>query len=843
LSPSADESWDIYEGLHPDMRELIPDDVFISLLAHQLGRKARFPRVLDLLKVGRRCNMNTRAFSVTTLEIIIASLLRRLEPKKYDDKCAAVLDWLWPAYVELNGNSFAGMSFNIRRRWLSYMALRHKNDCETVYAALEDVVEQGGASGMAPTCSLVVLMYRGNDPYLHRTSLRLATWCLARDIEIGEGDLRTLLSRLGATLDKRGERGVDGVSSAVNGLIHELVAGEAHDPAQQLRVVLDWFLASQRSAAQKAEDLATDPTATMPKVHRAAEQLLKRKELNDADLAAVVNLCLRALKFNDADYEALLRITTKRLSQRETSPTHIVRLAEGIIASGLLTTDVLSPQLVSRIFNAVADAVGQDDGSAYTLAFRIYPVARATTGEGSQFEWQQTSIDRWLGLFKRAIASEHFHFASRLYADLQADGLKVPQPAQLLFIRKIASMQSASRHILLDRHVKDYLWDPEAPKEPLFLALSSGLSNSPDDAAMAIKLCDRIQPNAALPPAAIASLVTPLLTSARESFRKKGVALLARLPDSEDARPAYHAALAALRRDVSHNGTETLLQVYGLMAQRGIAPTGETASLIIGAFITADDLEVAKVVFDAATAAQHALHPAEVSRLMIKLAQNDRTTEAYAVESAWRSLSSSPEGAVQDSNNDNSIGMIFGARLFADIKQGREVDLGVFVNSAGQLVEHAGWNPSRPFFRWLETELFEHRKERGGGTEFVSLLSPAPANSPERKTAAAAASPAPENATTTTTDTETETETQAEAEGGAHAAPLAQAEVAVAGTASAGPDSGEPGVAGAKQPVRPVTQSFNEAAYGRGGRWSVDGQDGGRGGVDMGGSVGMASLV
>jgi hypothetical protein len=366
---------------------------------------------------------------------------------------------------------------------------------------------------------------------------------------------------------------------------------------------------------------------------------------------------------------------------------------------------------VARIFNRVADAADADP-RAFTIATELYPFVRASADPESSIRWLGHATGRWATLFRHAVTSGNMHFASRLYADFQADGETVPQASQLAFIRAIAQTQSSSRRVLLDRHIKDYLWDG-APTEPLVTALCLGLANSPDDAQFAVHLSASIRPNQPLAPEAIAALVPVLITSARENRRQLALSLLSQLPDGESARPALHAAALALRRNIAITGIEPLLRVYRLLATRGIESTGETASIFMVTLLKAYETKVALAIFESAIADNRAdVHPAAVSSLMIRLAQTGRTAYAYNAEKQWRALLPTPRDA---------DGVIFGARLFVDIKAGKPVNLAQYVVNKA-VVPSEGWAPTRPFFRWLERAQHEQRGAEEG--EWVSLLGP-----------------------------------------------------------------------------------------------------------------------
>lgn len=708
LSPSPDESWSIYEGLHPDLRPAVPDDVFTTLLTHQLGAKGTFPRVLQLLELGRDCYMRPSALSQSTQNRLVLALLRRLQLSKWNGPDADILDWLWPTYLE-QSRTMANIPLEVRHKWLNYMLHRHREDVPRVHAAVKKMVEEAGGEGLGQACARVLTMCRNHDPDVQRSALRLATWCIARDVKIHDSAIRTLFARLKADLERIGEDGVAGVRLTTEALIAELINSEAYDQAQRLRLVLDTFVSNARPTRQKASELARDPMATMPKVHRTAQKILSKSNVEEADLDAVVDLCLRALKFQEADHEALFRIATRRLTKGEADPRHIIRLGNAVLDAGIPGTDAMTPQLVTRMLYAVINVIPQND-EAYGVAQRLYPFARSPDLESPQ-RWPDVFHYRWFTFFNTALKHGHIDFASRLYADFQADAQVVPRSTQLAFIRKIAQTPSHSRPVLLDRHIKDYLWDPEAPTEALVVQLCLGLSKTPDDAAYAIYLSRRVEPYTPLPLSVIKPLAVALASSDKYQRRVDAVKLLRELPVSEKIIGAYNAVLNALSKGAREHGFEHLVLVHQDMTARNIVSDANTASILIKACLAQKQLDMAVKIFDAAIDGGYIITPTAVSGIMTRLALSGLVDEAYKVHSRWTALVSSTETELVGKD------VVFGALLLVDIKAGRELDLPAVVCSRGDGQQYHNWEPSRKYLQFLKQA---QREQRGEGSPAVA---------------------------------------------------------------------------------------------------------------------------
>ena len=92
-----------------------------------------------------------------------------------------------------------------------------------------------------------------------------------------------------------------------------------------------------------------------------------------------------------------------------------------------------------------------------------------------------------------------------------ADGVPIRRPDALILIRAIGSKASPSRAILLERHIKDYLWSSYGSTSPLILALTQGLSTGGiKDTDLALNLAERISDDKALQPSVVELVINQL---------------------------------------------------------------------------------------------------------------------------------------------------------------------------------------------------------------------------------------------------------------------------------------------------------------------------------------------
>ncbi|CAK9784232.1 unnamed protein product [Cutaneotrichosporon oleaginosum] len=693
LSPGAEESWSIYEALHPELRAAIPDDIFSSLIARQLAadKNLKRDRLVELANLARVCGMDPARLGAESIKDILKAMFA-LEPEDkawqghYD-----TLDWLWAALFELIGRDFRRVSLRMKQDWLDVTNYRFRGDLSRTHAALEHLVGHHGGVGITKSASKILLRSRSADAATVAVSLRLAAWCLARGVTVHEDTIVRILSRLKVRHDADGHDGRERAREAAEDLIAELREGEAHEAAVPIVLALKHFELINRTPLERATTVADDPEATIGRLHSSVEKLL-RGSPSDAELQLAIKLCDRALQM-DASLEPILMTT---LNGVRNHPRYALKVAEMCFQSNVFRHP-FSSAFKNKLLMAMLDCLPSP--TAYDIVVRLYPLAR-TPDEAQRYTWTHATAPQWHKLFAAAVRRRQLHFPSRLYADLMADGLRVPQRAQISFIKLIASTPSDSRAILLDRHIKDYLWNEAQPVQPLMVAVAQGLGSTgiSADAARATQLCRRIAAGAGvtIPARAIESLVASLFSSSNIETRALGRQLLEQLPPS-DASKAYTLALSALVKNIRAAGLQQVIALYRNMDETGVPATSGVGSSLLMAVLKEGHLDSALAIFRTASKQVGPVKSAAVGRLMINLALAGRTDEAYAVEREWRAHF--PAGVEYDKG-------VYGARMVVDFKAGKEVDLSIFTsNIEGRVLlkRHKGYKPTLPFFKFIET--------------------------------------------------------------------------------------------------------------------------------------------
>ncbi|EJT48979.1 hypothetical protein A1Q1_01968 [Trichosporon asahii var. asahii CBS 2479] len=692
LSESPDQSWEIYTALHPDMLKDVPDDVFSALLNHQLQAddSVKGGRLGDLLSLAAQCDMDAGALGLSlveeALESALTSAARQIRgpggvKRAIDYK---TMDWLWGSLKNLVGDDLSHVSLVIRREWLVVSAFRHRNNIPLVHQKLEELIELGGGEGLDEQAGRIVSMAKHKSIDLLESSLRLAAWCLARNINIRPLLISRTIGHLRQAWKAQGEDGAERSQSTAMALAAELREGGADAAAAVFEGVVQGIVRKMLPVEGRVRMLA-DTASTTDDVYKVASGILSKDNTSAADLEALVKLCHLAMA-KEGNAEPLIRRTVKQLASRPAELDHLVFKLADDVWSFSRNGGRLSPPLLTRIFDLVLACPISDN--SYRAAYRLYPLVRAADPP-EQHRWLHSTAPTWNRLFAAAVSRGQIFFASRLYADFQSDGLTVPKQQLLRLIERIAATETVSRAILLDRHVKDYLWD-EAPPSDLITALVRGMSSTGSRSAVeGLRLAKRISPDQ-LPVAAIEAALPVLAASSHRGRRALAFALLKELP-TDQARTGYERVLSALVKNSRAAGLEPVLAVVHDMFERGIPAAEKTSSLIISALLKNGQVDAGMATFRAAVSKNIALSSRAVGQLMVNLAQAGRCDDAYEVERTWRALT-------DEKANDKAVR---GARLLVDIKAGRDVDLDVYTCDDGGTKEHAGYRPNRHYLNFL----------------------------------------------------------------------------------------------------------------------------------------------
>ncbi|OCF37235.1 hypothetical protein I316_01142 [Kwoniella heveanensis BCC8398] len=783
LYSTPDESWSIYSALHPSLRSYIPDELFRNLLAHQVDHpeQARaWHRTKTLLKLAKKCDMNLSDLGLENIYKSLRAGMRRSRVEKDEKKLEETEKIVMKLWSTMEGivPDLERVPHEVRRHWLGVqhrrllrLQRRPPSNVADLRLKIEettlDLIRRAGGSGLGHYIADVLSISRGRSLGGLRQSLRLLAGCMAQGIEIKSGHLLKLMRQMSSRWTKEGHDGLEMVREDISALLDEMRIEPLSTTAKELYRALDIASRRSRTRVEKALDLLESNDLNLGgAIGRGISVALSTpaRQPGGVDqvptLDAAIQVLEAALKHREGSYVPLVSAITIALYKARTSPqitagvlrTDIDRLIIRFIRilHDAHVTSLLPSEAVVPLFRLILTAATSPSSpasrplDAYILCRKIYQYARSAS---PPFQWSNFNLSLWRRLFKIALTAPnlHLHFASRLYTDLLADGISVRRTDALMMIRSIGLKPSPSRPILLERHIKDYLWtelDPHPSRQPnsLILAIVQGLiaAGHTKDAGLALALAERLAEERPLQPVVIRLIIAQLSKSSKKRDRIRCFQLLRRMSSSADlasSSPESHAqAVWNYNTVLSHLVTsartnpetpqisilnqelhpaspprghtenlsypETLshaVSLYREMLRNGVRPNARTISTMLRSLLDNNYIDSSLAIFHASIEKGILLKSNAVGRLMVRLALNDRMDEADKVESAWRGISSRHG---QGHGHDHSLRAwdkgVVGARVLVDIKRGKEVDL-------ARVMERHGWKGSESFLSFLDT--------------------------------------------------------------------------------------------------------------------------------------------
>lgn len=726
LSTDTDKSWFVYTALHPSLRRHLPDEMFRALLTKQTGHgdgKEAWKRVRELLLLSKQCEMDLEEIGKEALEkCLTLGLDLALRVGKTDPKTVKLLRKLWKSLASLS-NNLETIPLHLRQDWLHLQAilldLRQKHETRAwrlnrpspMEETILEMVERNGLSGLGPTVGRILLRMRGGSEEGVKQALRLVAWSVNKKAEVKMENVVEVMTRLGAAWGTEGRDGMRTLELEIDTILKEVEALPC-SPAEEL------FGQALRSVEGKINLLKNtlssleDRTLDYESLTRKCFELCaKAKRVKENEILPIMEATLRlleiALQYPEEDPIPLITSISKTLHQLLRSPLSpcvsppIVRFTQLILQARILPA--LPPHVVVPLFRLIIAALPSDD--SYILSRKVYEFARTAN---PPFIWSESNSKQWRSLFQSALSRDrkHLHFASRLYADYISDGLPVRRADALLMIRSIGSKPSPSRPILLERHIKDYLWFAYGRRPALVKAVVQGLTGAGvRDSELALNLAQRLSLDKELQPLIILMIIGQLARSSQPAHRVKCFALLHQLSPithPEETKWAYNTVLSYLVSsalpfpqlgNTAHEEIMPLvLSVYKNMIDRGIEPDGRTAGTIIRMLTDYGLIDEALAVFGSCLDRGLAPKSHAIGRMMVRLALAKRFEEALQVESRWREVTTGIDSQKKIRAYDKGV---VGARVLVDVMMGKSVDLSAAARK--------GWKGNKEFLEFLES--------------------------------------------------------------------------------------------------------------------------------------------
>ncbi|WWD18542.1 hypothetical protein CI109_102995 [Kwoniella shandongensis] len=717
LFSSPNESWSVYTALHPSLRQYIPDQTFRSLLAQQTRHEEPalgWHRAKVLLRLAKKCRMELEDLGLEDMTNILRLGLKRiLEDENYGDEAEyKLVRRLWTVVTSMESD-LARVPRKIRRDWLRVQIARLQNrrKVQTRISTVENhsstpmeeevlnMVERGGGSALGYYIGRILFLSRGTSVEGLRESFRLMAWSLSRGTEVHPAFLFLVMRKLLSGWDRAGKNGRELLKAEIPIVLAQVEASPTSSTAQQLQDIREKVEWRSLSRSERAMALLASSGIGLPGMIGKGISIIKtsKKNLDPAEaIEAALRLLESSLRHHDADQNALITSISTAIYSARRSPRIsplVIRFVRLVHESGAIPQ--LPSDLTIPLFRLLL--VSMPSAESYILARKIYEYARAAD---PPFLWSQHNIDAWRKLYKFSITSLHLHFASRLYADLMADGLAIRRTDALMMIRAIGTKPSPSRPILLERHIKDYLW-VEYGRQPAFItALVQGLTKSSvKDAELALNLAQRLAEDKSLQPVVVQLIIAQLARSSRPEHRAKTFNLLRSLEPGADATWAYNTVLSYL---VSAGRTEPAadqlsrndslghaIALYKEMLSNRLQPNVRTISTMLRGLLDNGYVDSALAVFNTCIEQRYSLKSSAVGRLMVRLALDGRADDALVIEKQWRDLSAKSKGISWDRG-------VVGARVLLDVQQGKQVDLEA-------VAKRTGWNGTPAFLDFIES--------------------------------------------------------------------------------------------------------------------------------------------
>ncbi|WRT67857.1 uncharacterized protein IL334_004831 [Kwoniella shivajii] len=726
---TPDESWSVYMGLHPSLRPYIPDETFKSLLLHQVDHveQARgWTRTKMLLKLAKKCRMPLDILGSEGLNKILRLGMRRFriendsaqKEKEKSDEIFRLIRKLWMTLEAMIG--MRNISHELKRGWLGVQRRRinsilqtSRGDANDQITSIEDsvleMVKKGGTIGLGFYIGDIFSNSSTRSTQGLKRSLASMIICMTQGVDIKTIHVVKVMRKLNHLFAQEGINGLEMIREVIASILKELKFDTNSNNVRTLYQALDIVSERSRTRVQKALDLLeTNNLSIGEMIGRGISVSLSAKEDSITRLNAALRLLEAALQHReDGDCNALITSLTIALyNARRTSPVdfEIDQIDQLIVRFVRLLHEAQIPsrlhsESIIPLFRLVSLALPSTE--AYIISRKIYQYARSAS---PPFKWSHKNISSWRTLFKFSLTPPnlHLHFASRLYTDLMADGIPIRRPDALMLIRAIGTKASPSRAVLLERHIKDYLWSSYGSTSPLILSLVQGLSQGGiKDSELALGLAERLSEGQSLSSGVIETIITQLSKSSKKEDRFKIFHLLEQVSMDKNDNPIknFNTVLSHLvtssrtspdpeQGQLSHS--ETLgyaILLYREMIKKGITPNSRTISIMLRSLLDSGYLDSASSIFNASMKAKIPIKSFAVGRLMVNLAMSDRTGDAYQVEETWRKLTTRGNEKSWDKG-------VIGARILVDVKAGNEVDM-------EEIMKKTGWKGKDSFLRFL----------------------------------------------------------------------------------------------------------------------------------------------
>ena len=728
LSDHPDTSWETYQALHNSLKPFVPNDVYRSLISHQLSASKsirREERIAELLAFADTCGMAVDELGLRIIEGAFVSRMTYMPqpvPVLSDEEFVS-LEKLWQAFYRLSRGDLSQLSTGLCDIWLQVLARRFKVVSRRVRSArieearriLYDMMKGGANVGLGHAVIKIFLPNRTHKLDRYRESLRTITDFMNRGNDMPLHALTRHIKHIADTVWNKPIDGAELVVSVVRPVEKELRLAGHHKTAEFLSAALIQVLNEVQPVMENKVDSLLQLGVPPARMIRGAIRLLRPtkwaiheglKLAKRIDNAIVIFEAVARRRFADPTHLiAHLFSAIHSTRQQDLDPfldctQYISRIAHISLENELLPH--IDSNLVNTLFYLLATCPGKDVPEVYSLTRRVYTFARATDPPQ---KWDSTDEHSnrkiWRSLFKIALAqrTRQLHFASRLYADSQADGMSVYRTDALHLIRTIGQTVNASRYVLLERHLKDYQHLGHGTINAFVWALVQGLTRPglPRDALLAYHLARRILQNRPIPHIAIEAIIVTIMHSKKLVRLQRGAEILFTTAPYPDLPWLYEIAFRCLTKASSTSDTgkvfmrDRLSVVIGLwrnMQTRSIRPTTESIGFVTEGLSRGGHVDSAFQIIHACLDHHYPVTSFAIGRVMLDLGLKGRESDSFKMDERWRASPGHKDGPDMDP--------IYAARYLLASREGRQV-------SMKQVTDSDDWEPTQVFWELVES--------------------------------------------------------------------------------------------------------------------------------------------
>lgn len=662
------------------------------------GGRRTFERVEQLIVFAQECGMTLEDFGVQAVQRILDAMVS-FGLDHYQGvvrrQNEVLLQDLWRCLLRLHGGrldrvpdstriAFLRLQCDLARR--SGSSRIHQERSKRAITMLDDFLSVEGGLGVGDIAGDILQLRNPKDsPELWVERLHILGRALSNGVEIPFGALVSIFARALHAFDRNS---VDHPDRLLATTVEEVCSSvDVHSAyAEATRTKLRWHfshslqryvrrtpLGSSLHALQKGERLLKNPTAAVPAIIKQSIAILSSLHLDPENrsqghrpqitasyevthaIDVALSLFERVAHRPFVDVHVLVAMCIRSLldvaRNPETEPAaipHITRFTQILTSADLFSH--IDDHLVHLTFDLLASPAPQSE-LAYRLARSVYARARAMQ---DYYKWSASpaSDARWRSLYRLALTRDgpkHLHFASRLYADRLADGRPIFRQDMLLFIRAIGASESSSKYILLERHLKDYLYFGYGNIQGFAIAMVGGLAASDRgrDAWLGFHLARRILVDKPFPNEIFSAVLQALSRSQDDRDLQRLEEVLAYAPEGT-RQNLYDLALRTIQAEIDpdlpadsreySSRLATMISLYTNMTRQRIKPTDATVYAMIQALARSQHISHALRIVQAMLDNGIALPLATIALVVRRLEEEQRYDEAEALKARYHSV-------------------------------------------------------------------------------------------------------------------------------------------------------------------------------------------------------------